>query len=350
MKKALRRETMRHLLPRIILFALLAAVFLGLSGKGLICMVRGPKALSSVDPSELSGEYVSFDASEVIVAFANLTAKSDSSSSTLKTYYLLPAGDGTYLAVMDRKEHHADVMDKAMDQSHEYYLGDLETLTKLGSLSGTAAALDDDMTGYMSDCIEKYQLPGYTEGGDTLALIRPVQINLDHVGLFSTTITLLLGGVGLVFLILMLAFLIPAMMGHYQKKAMAVVLNDHTTEEAEALYAEASPLERVKVGEYLFYQKGAYTLAEKTADLIWGYPMPEPLVVSKYRWPVALYDREQNMIQVCFREQKDCKALLEAIRSQGNPFVVGYTSELFQKFQQDFAGFVAAAEKKCHNA
>lgn len=132
MKKALRRETMRHLLPRIILFALLAAVFLGLSGKGLICMVRGPKALSSVDPSELSGEYVSFDASEVIVAFANLTAKSDSSSSTLKTYYLLPAGDGTYLAVMDRKEHHADVMDKAMDQSHEYYLGDLETLHEAG--------------------------------------------------------------------------------------------------------------------------------------------------------------------------------------------------------------------------
>ena len=56
------------------------------------------------------------------------------------------------------------------------------------------------------------------------------------------------------------------------------------------------------------------------------------------------------MIQVCFREQKDCKALLEAIRSQGNPFVVGYTSELSQKFQQDFAGFVAAAEKECHNA
>ena len=346
MKKALRRETMHHLLPRIILFAILAAVFLGLSGKGLVCMISGPKALSSEDPEELAGEYVSFDASEVIVAFANLTAKSDSSSSTLKTYYLLPAGDGTYIAVMDRKEHHADVMDKAMDQSHEYYLGDLEALTKLGSLSGTAAALDDDMTGYMTECIEKYQLPGYTEGGDTAALIRPIQINLDHVGMFSKTVTLILGGVGLFFLLLMLAFLIPALTGHYQKKAMAVVLEGHTMDEAEAIYAAATPLERVKVGEYLFYQKGAYTLAERTEDLIWGYPMPEPLVVSKYRWPVALYDRNQKLIQVCFRDQKDCKALLEAIRAQGNPFVVGYTSELSQKFQQNFEAFVAAAEKE----
>ena len=265
MKRALRKESIAHLLPRIILCGLLAVILFGLSGKGLISMVVGPKDLADSTPKK--GEYVSFDASDVIVAFANLTAKSDSGTETLKTYYLLPAGDNTYLAVMDRKEHHSDVMDKAMDQSHEYYLGDLETLTQLGTVTGTVTGLDDDMTSYMVDCIEKYTLPGYEEGGDTSALILPLQIDLDRVGLFSKTVTLILGGAGLVFLILMLVFLIPALTGHYQKKAMAEVLKDHTPEEAEELFSSAHSLERVKVGEYLFYQKGATTHAVKVADL-----------------------------------------------------------------------------------
>ena len=153
MKRALRKESIHHLLPRIIICGLLAVILFGLSGKGLISMMVGPKNLADSTPKK--GEYVSFDASEVIVAFANLTAKSDSGTDTLKTYYLLPAGDNTYLAVMDRKEHHSDVLDKAMDQSHEYYLGDLETLTQLGPLQGTITALDDDMPGYMTDCIQK---------------------------------------------------------------------------------------------------------------------------------------------------------------------------------------------------
>ena len=345
MKRTLRRESISHLLPRIIACALLTVLFFGLSAKGLFVMLRGPVSLSGENPETMKGDYVSFDASEVIVAFANLTSKSDSGSSTLKTYYLLPAGDGTYLAVMDRKEHHADVMDKAMDQSHEYYLGDLETLTQLGTVSGTAVTLEDDMTGFMVDCIENYQLPGYTEDGDTDALIRPIQINLDQAGLFSTTLTLIFGGAGLLFLLLTLALLIPALTGHYQKKAMAVVLAEHTAEEAEALFKQAETLERVKVGEYLWYQKGATTHAVKVADLIWGYPMPEPLVVSKYRWVVALYDMDQKMIQVCFRNQGDCKKLLDAIAAQRHPFISGYTSDLSQKFQQNFEGFVRAAEK-----
>ena len=342
MKSALRKESIHHLLPRIIICGVLALVLFGLSGKGLISMVTGPTSLSD---SPEKGSYVSFDASDVIVAFANLTSKSDSSTKTLKTYYLLPVGDSTYVAVMDRKEHHGDVMDKAMDQSHEYYLGDLETLTPLGSLQGTVTTLDDDMTDYMVECIEKYNLPGYEEGGDTSALILPLQIDLDRVGLFSGTITLILGGAGLVFLILMLVFLIPALTGHYQKKAMAKVLADHTPEEAEALFHDADSLERVKVGAYLWYQKGATTHAVKVSDLIWGYPMPEPLVISKYRWVVALYDMEQHMIQVSFQNQGDCQKLLDAIAAQGHPFVSGYTSDLSQKFQQNFKGFVRDAEK-----
>ena len=74
--------------------------------------------------------------------------------------------------------------------------------------------------------------------------------------------------------------------------------------------------------------------------------MPEPLVISKYRWVVALYDMEQHMIQVSFQNQGDCQKLLDAIKAQGHPFVSGYTSDLSQKFQQDLKGFMQMLNKE----
>ena len=61
--------------------------------------------------------------------------------------------------------------------------------------------------------------------------------------------------------------------------------------------------------------------------------MPEPMVVSKYRWPVAVYDMEQNMTQLQFMDQKHCQDFLDAVEAQGHPFVKGYTSELSEKFR-----------------
>jgi hypothetical protein len=318
---------------------------LAVSIPGLLKLAIGPKPLAEQNLEELDGTYVSFDASEVIVSFATLSVSSDSKTETLETYYLLPGGDGTYLAVMDTKEEHDELMEQAMDQSHEYYLGDLETLTALGSIQGTATELDEDMIDYMVECIEKYELPGYTEDGDTYALIRPIQINLGQAGFLRSTYSVVLGVIGLVFLLLTLALLIPALTGAYQKKAASIVLAEHTQEEAEKLFQDAAQIERIRVGAYIWYQKGATTHVLKTSELIWGYTMPEPLVVSKYRWPVALYDMQQNQTQICFQDKKDCEKFLEAIAAQGHPFVNGYTTAYAQQFQEDFEGFAAQAAK-----
>lgn len=341
MKKALRRESLKCVLPRIIICGLLAIVLLGVSGGGLVKIIAGPTPLSQLSNQQLEGQYVSFDASEVIVAFANLTSSnSDGASETLKTYYLLPAEDGTYMAVMDKRNAHENLLERAMEQSHEYYLGDLETLTGLGTVSGTVTDLEEDMVTFMTDCIDKYQLPGYQEGGDSGKCIVPYQVNLDQVGLFQKNLTLGLGLGGGIFLVLAVLQLVLVLGGCYQKKALAV------TGDAEEAFQNARKIERVRVGTYLWYTKGPGSRAVPVEDLVWGYAMPEPLVVSKYRWPVALYDRDQRLLQVSFMEQKHCQAFLDAIAAEGHPFVSGYTSELAQKFQQNFEGFMAEARKK----
>lgn len=340
LSKTLKQKTMKTLLPFILVAALLTVAFLGIAAPGLLKIIAGPQPLAQQNLDDMQGKYVSFDASEVIVAFASLSVKSDSGTEVLETYYLLPAGDGTYLAVMDAKERNANVLERAMTQSQEFYMGDLETLTRLGDISGTVVAMEEDMESYMVETIEKYALPGYVEGESSYSLIRPAQINLDKAGFLYTNVASLLAVIGLVFLAITLLILIPGLTGAYQKKAVSV-----TGEDGEAAFAEALTIEQIQVGKYVWYQKGASTRVLKTEDLVWGYSMPEPLVVSKYRWPVALYDMEQNFYQVCFMDKKNREKFIAAIAAQGHPFMDNYTSDLAQKFNSNFEGFVADAAK-----
>lgn len=344
LNKVLRKQTLKKLCPMMIIAGILALAFLAVSCQGMLSLISGPQPLSPGNVEE-EGSYVSFDASQVIVAFASLSVSSDSGSQVLETYYLLPAGDGTYLAVMDPKETNDNVLNRAMEQSHEYYLGDLENLTRLGDLSGTLVPLEDDMESYMVDCITNYSLPGY-DADSVLSLIRPVQVNLNKVGFLSVTQAVVLFGIGLGFLAVLLLILIPALAGAYQKKATAVVLGECTVQEAEDAFKQAKNIERVYVDKFIWFPKGAATRVLKTSDLVWGYPMPEPLVVSKYRWPVALYDQEQNCTQICFMDSKNRQVFLDAIKAQGHPFVDTYTSALSQKFKNDPEGFVKDAARK----
>ncbi len=146
------------------------------------------------------------------------TAKSDQRHENNKDVLSVARGDNTYLAVMDRKEHHSDVLDKAMDQSHDKLSGRSGNLDPARPPSRYHYCLDDDYARLYDGMHRKIYATRYEEGNDTSALILPLQIDLDRVGLFSKTVTLILGGAGLVFLILMLVFLIPALTGHYQKR------------------------------------------------------------------------------------------------------------------------------------
>lgn len=340
MYKILRKESFKRLLPRILAGVLVLVILLGLCGGGLIRLASGPKLLDGVDLAAPTGQYVSFDASQVIVAFASLSSKSDSGSKTLKTYYLLPVGDEQYIAVLDRKEKNSASLDKAMEQSRAYYLEDLETLTPIGELRGTVKALEDDMQSYMTDCIDNYELPGYEEGRDSARLILPYQVELDQVGFLNDKLVCILGAAALVVLLLLIVQLVVLFAGCYQKRVLALI-----GEEPEKIES-MTRIERVRVGQYILYNQGPGSRALKTEDVIWGYSLPEPMVVSKYRWPVALYDTAQKMTRINFMEQKHCEEFLDAIAAQGHPFVKGYTSAYAEKFQNNFEAFLEDAAHK----
>ncbi len=342
MYKILRGKSLRHVLPRIIVCAVLAIALLAVSASGLIRLMTGPKNLSDIAVDSLDGEYVSVDASEIVVAFATLSrTDSDDNTVNLKTYYLLPVDDGSYMAVMDTKDKNSALMDRAMEQSEEYYMSDLETLTKLGPVSGTVTALDDNMVSYMTDVIDNYELPGYEEGVDSSGLIVSWQINLDYVGFLRRQVVIILAVIALIFIVLLAAQLVLALSGFYQRRVRQVIGGDADRDD----YLNAAVIGRVRVGKFIYYSKGASSRALRTSDVIWGYALSEPMVVSKYRWPVAVYDMEQKETTFQFMEQKDCRTFLDAIADQGHPFLTEYTSALADTFQNDFAAFQEEAEQ-----
>lgn len=342
MIRTLKGYSMKVMLPKIVALFCVALILFGVSAMGIVMLLGGATPVSQLDWENSTGEYVSFDASEIIVAVATLSSsKGDGKTQVMETHYLLPSGDGRYLCVVDYKEKNSSVLTRAMEQSQQYYMADLETLTRLGDLKGTVKPLDDSVVSYMTDCIDNYQLPGYVEGESSMKLILERQIELNQVGYLSETVALALCFGGVLFAVAGLALLLPVVTGTYQKKALEGI----DPEEIEAAFANAEVIEQVHVGAYIFYQKGAATKRLQTSELIWGYAMPEPLVVSKYRWPVALYTREQEMVQVCFMEKKSCEKFLNAIKAQGHPFISGYTSDYAQLFQNNFEKFLAEAEK-----
>lgn len=344
MNKILRGYSMKVMLPKILAVFVVAVILLGIACPGLILLLGGAADISQVDLEDSKGDLVSFDASQIIVAIATLSSTDgDGNTEVLETHYLLPDGNGKYLTVLDKKNNNENVLSRAMEQSEQYYLYDLETLTRLGDLQGTVKPLDEDMYSYITDCITNYQLPGYSEDANLNELIIPVQIELNQVGFLSETMALILGVLGLVFAIVGVILLMPVLSGKYQRKAFAAL--GTTQEEAEEAFAAAEVIENVRVGKYIWYQKGATTHSLISKNLIWGYTMPEPLVVSKYRWVVALYDMDQRQTQVCFMDKKSCETFLTAIENQGNPFVKGYTANLAQQFQNSFQKFVEDAKK-----
>ena len=195
------------------------------------------------------------------------------------------------------------------------------------------------MTDFMTDCIEKYELPGYEEGKDCANLIVPYQVELDRVGFLNKTWIVVLGIASLVFLLLLVVQVAVLMSGAYQKKVRARI-GDNETE-----FASAKKIERIRVADYIWYTKGPGSRALRTEEVIWGYAMPEPMVVSKYRWPVALYTRDQELVRLNFMDRNNCQTFLDAVAAQGNPFISGYTSQYAQLFQSDLDGFIREAER-----
>lgn len=349
MEKTLRKASLKKVLPRILVCFLLAVVLLALTGLGIFKLMAGPTPLSSVDLADAEGRYVSVDASQALAGFATYSVNDE----VTKEYFILDIGNGQYMAISARGDS-IDLLESAGDQSEDYYVNaTLDSLNSIGTVSGVISALPEELETYLDDAIDSIAsyLPDLDGVSDPTGQLLYLSLDIDRIGLFSTSAVVVLSVIALVFLLLAIIQLVLVCSGFYQRKAKAVLDQAISGEEdrkaVEEDFAAATIVEHVRVGKrFTWYQHGARTDVVDNNQILWAYCQIEPLVVSKYRWPMCIWTRDGEQTGPHLQSQKSVKTILQALEANGCRFLSGYDANRLRSCTSDFDAFLKAADSE----
>lgn len=333
----LKKVSKKRMMPKIIALFAAALLLLIATRFGIFSLILGPTTADKTAAEDLQGKYVSFDASESIAAYASL----GSSGSAKMQYYVLTWGD-KYISITATSEHY-NLLDAASEQSQEYYLGDLTELSPLGELRGTVVRLEDDLKEFMVSGITGIGIPGADTAEEAEAHVVPYTIKLGYVGWLPQTWCLIFTALALLCIAGAVALLVLLNTGYYLKNVTAVVGSDKN---AESDFETSTVHDQVRVGKkYIWYFKGPKSYAVPTASVVWGYCEANPMVVSKYQWPMALFTQDKSYHCVHIATKEEINQILAEIAAHKYPFVEGYTSAKNKMFQNDYQAFFELAKE-----
>ncbi len=349
MEKILRRTSLKKLLPQIIVCILLAIVLLAVTGLGAILLLIGPTDLTSLDLSDASGRYVSVDASQALAGFATYSNGSDVS----KEYFVLDIGNGQYMAI-SAKSDTMDLLEAAGDQAEDFYVNAaIDTINPMGTVSGTIVDLPEELRDYFDDAIASIAaFVPELEGVEDLSSVTVYScLEVGRVGLLPVSAVIVLTIIALVLLVLGLLQLVLALGGFYQRESRAILAQylhtDTDRADAEKDFSDAQCIEHVRVGHvYTWYQAGAKTMVLANSQIVWAYCQIEPLVVSKYRWPMCIWMRDGVRLEPHLQEQRSVQKILDTLASNGFHILTGYDADRLRLCTQNFPAFLAAADQE----
>lgn len=335
MFQTIKKRTLKRMLPKIITAFALAVILLAASGLGAFRLILGPADLDSVSADQLMGKYVTFDASQSIAAYASY---GDDKS---LQYYVLTYGD-KYISITADSSYY-DLLDAASDQSQEYYQGDLTELHSLGMVSGTVSALEDDLRDYMISGITGIGLPGAEDEDAANASVLSYNIHLGKVGWMSSKAAVVFTILALISALVGVVLIVLVKVGFYHKQADKTIGKD--ADAAEKDFEEAIHHHQIVVGKkYVWFFNGPKCGAIPTKEVVWAYCEANPNVVSKYKWPMAMYLRDKSYYKVDIETKDEINQIISEIAAVAPTMVTGYSSQKNKAFKngtmKEFLEFV----------
>jgi hypothetical protein len=351
MEKTLRRASLKKVLPRILVCFLLFIILLAVTGLGVFKLLAGPTALSQLDAADAQGRYVSVDASQALAAFASYSTDDDVS----EEYFILALEDGRFMAI-SAKGSNIDLLEAAGDQAENFYVnGTLDTMQSMGSISGTVTTLPDELHDYMDQALESMSnyIPALQGENGYSDQVLYVCLKTGRVGWMPSQAVVVLTALALLFLVLGLAQVALVCSGSYQREVHALLKpylrTDDDRAALEADFAAAQTIEHVRVGRlYTWYQVGARSMVLRNDQIVWGYCQIEPLVVSKYRWPMCLWMRDGSCLTPHLEDQRSVKAILKALADGGSQFLSGYDANRLRRCEANFDDFLEEVDRELY--
>jgi hypothetical protein len=324
MYKSLKKFSLRSVLPRVIALALCAVILLAVTGFGIFRLLSPVDADGTIS----GGDYVRFDLSQVVVAFAT----SSGTFSGEHTYYILDLGDGNF-AALKAASNDASAFAVALTQSQSYYHdGTLDELNTLGYAYGTAVKMDSSTLSLLEEGLESAELEGN---------IVATVVNYGRLGTTPKNATVALTCLALVFIVLAAIPLIAALSGAYQKEVRASL----SGEDAEEEYSAAFTRDQTRVGaRHFWYQKGAKSLCIPTNDIIWGFNRLDSRMLGSRRYSLELYLRSGENLDIRTKTEQERDEIASAISENAEVFVHGYSQERAAAYAHSREGFIAKAK------
>ncbi len=336
MYQSMKRQSLLAAMPRMILALVLAAVLLAVSAGGVLTMLGGAKDLNALGANVKEGDYVSFDMSRLMSAYASL---SNSGGETLEVYYIVRLDNDIYLSMRaDGKSE--EKFERATDQSYDYYRNDSGIMNQMGTISGQVTALDDESYQSMSDWITQSKLSGF-DGDEPTGTILALEVQHGKVGLMGVAgnwIVFVLGLLSLVWFVLELVF---ARSGRCHEQVTNTLGSDAA---AAQEWEHAEALGNARIGQsHVWYSQRGKSYVFSVDEIVWVYKQFDSKVLGRYKWPVSIFTSKRDYHELCVAEDTQREQLIGLLRAHGGHFVYGYSQDNYDQYINDFKSFCARA-------
>ncbi len=370
MLKEFKKLSLKKVMPGIIIMMVIACILLGIWGRDVITVLKGPVPFESLSMEELDGQYVTLDLNltfgdymEEITTTKNKYGSTVSRRSSHKYYVILVGGLEPYMADsslwfqymgIEIPSKYYDEMESVVRNSYKF----LDSYDKLDlrtsiTLRGEIRPMEDKMLRYYKDF---FTSADYTnEEFETYCAPYYIAVNELSTGpIFNSCI---FTGIGVLLLIISLYMLIKALTGGYQK-AMVKALGaggDMNLQMADSDYQTSKSICRdFKIGNrYLFSTVNAKTFVVELDKLIWAYT--HETQHKKYgrtvntTYMIMLYTDDKKKESVSISSKEDCQAILQQLSDSNSAIIIGYTDQLMNLYQKNYPEFIRLCQDRKTN-
>lgn len=338
MLEELKKQSLKRVLPGVIVLALLAAVCLALGGAGVVNMVKGPDWLYDYYGEDLEGRYVEADVYVVYDWYAETTSRREGSTveTTKSRDFIVDANDMEYIA-LEVPAKDLDRVEQQMYDSWDYMDGELEDLTSYYHIEGTVERMDSETLRLYT----KYLTDG--EGSLDEAFL-PYIIKQGKVGSADKTFCVFMSVIGLLLLVWTVVMLVKALTGGYQKNIKKHALAQGDLPLLEEFYIATEPVNGVRSdGRWVLFNLGAKTVLLEAADLLWAYVNRTTHRTNGIKtgttWAVQLRTKDRKTYALSAKNEEQARETLQLLASSIPHLVTGYSDALNRLFNQDPARF-----------
>ncbi|WP_418666524.1 DUF6709 family protein [Allofournierella sp.] len=337
MLQELKKQSLKRVLPAVILLAVFAAVCLALGGAGMVDLVRGPDWLYDYYGEDLEGRYVEADVYVVYDWYAETTSRREGSSveTTKSRDFIIDANDMEYIAL---EVPAADLkrVEQQMYDSWDYLDDVTDDLTTYYHIEGTVERMDAETLGLYTEFL--------ADGGTLDDAFLPYIIRQGKVHGMDKAFSVSMCVIGLALLVWLAVLLIKALTGGYQKSIKRRALAQGDLPLLEEFYIAAEPLHGVRSdGRWVLFNQGPKTILLDAPNVLWAYvhrlTHRTNGIKTGTTWSVQLRTGDRKVYTLGAKNEEQARELLQMLAASMPHLVTGYSDALNRLFSQDPARF-----------